>query len=66
MQILSFALWQGRSLRVMRVVLWEDGGLSISAMPRLATEVFGGAIACYGQQARNALASYPVLSQWWS
>ena len=42
MQILSFALWQGRSLRVMRVVLWEDGGLSISAMPRLATEAFGG------------------------
>jgi hypothetical protein len=44
MQILGFALWQGRSLRVMRVVLGEDGGLSISAMPRLATEAFGRAM----------------------
>ena len=31
-------------------------------MPRLATEIFGGAIGCYGQQARNGFASYPALS----
>ena len=41
----------------MRVVLWEDGGLPTSAMPWLATEVFGGAIGCYGELARNAPAA---------